>query len=768
MMPNRKEPKRTTRTDPEIIIKFQEGGALEKKGGKLRAEHLKLARFRRMLEAIPKAEARRSFRMETKRMREMQRRAERTLKRRLPSLDLFVRIRVPEGFEDFEEVIRRFGLDPEVEYACLAGVPGPPPSPDFTAQQDYAEAAPDGVDAPFAWFYPGGEGNGVNVCDCEYGFNDSHEDLPAVNVVSNDDGDLTSFEYHGTAVLGEMAGEPDAQGVTGICHGATFMFASESGGHRLDCINDAVAALGAGDVLVLEMQTGVPYKPAEYDSDVHAAVTTAVGNGVVVVAAAGNGNANLTTSTNSQGKFIWDPAHADYDDSGAIIVGAGGSNANADPHSKLSFSTYGARVNCQGWGEDVVTTGNFGDLYDGGANAEYTDSFNGTSSATPIVAGVVACMQGAAVQALGAPLSPATVRTVVSDPTHGTPQADSVAYPAATFHIGPLPDLRRVLRAAAIFPDVFMRDNVLDTGTEPYMGSVLCYSPDIFARPAAAADPATEFGVASWNDYNLGSTIEWGQDNFVYVRMENRGNAPDDVTVTVYWAEAGSFIHPSTWTLIGTLNANNIGPGERRVEGPLLWPQATIPADGTHCCLIGVVNSARDPITIPGAFTSVADYLDFIRNHNNICYRNANVVDVVPGTPAPPFDFDVNGSPEKGEHFRLEIRHRLPKGAKVEVVVGRPLRRFETIENRKGLPFPVRILDRETGFHLKGNRPLILDDLFVRRRGVLRVEFRVKLREDVTPGEYMVYADQFTGKVHLGRVNYVLRVGKGRVKQKAK
>ena len=106
-------------------------------------------------------------------------------------------------------------------------------------------------------------------------------------------------------------------------------------------------------------------------------------------------------------------------------------------------------------------------------------------------------------------------------------------------------------------------------------------------------DPNIEFGVAHWGEADLGENIKHGQDNYIYVRMYNRGNVSDAVTVSVYWTEAGGFIHPNTWNLIGTLVINNVLPGEHRVEGPITWPKDQIPVAG-HYCLIGVVNSERD------------------------------------------------------------------------------------------------------------------------------------------------------------------------------
>ena len=743
----------------EIIIKFREGGSFESKDGRIIAEHITLDRFYHTLESVTGAQARLSFDIKKDRLNELQMRAGRSLRKPIPSLDSFVRVRLPDDVE-VERVVEKFADDPEVEYSCVASIPGPPPqTPNYTSQQVYEDPAPDGVDAEHAWLYPGGNGAGVQICDCEYGFNANQEDLPGVAVVSNHDGDLTLYENHGTAVLGELAAQANTLGVTGISSGATLMFASESGGHRQDCIIDAILALSAGDVLVLEMQAHpAAYRPAETDPAIHAVVTLAVGLGIVVVAAAGNGYTNLTTATDDKGDFIWDPSSPDYDDSGTIIVGAGASTLDSNPHSKLNFSDYGARVNCQGWGEDVVTTG-YGSLYNGGANAEYTDTFNGTSSATPIVAGVVACLQGAAIQALGAPLSPAVVRDLLSDPANGTPQADSPAYPAASYHIGPLPDLRRVLRAAGIQPDVFMRDNVADTGAEPYTGGALYLSPDIIVRKNAVVNPSVDFGPATWDDAFLGEKIEFGQDNFVYVRMHNRGNVPDNVTVEMFWTVASGFIHPVAWHPLGTLTINNITPGEYRVAGPITWPASAVPPIG-HYCLIGVVNSVRDPINIPGAFTSVWDYMDFVRNHNNICYRNCDVEDVIAGAPVPPYKFLFQGYHMMAGRFRLEVRHRLPKNARLEVEIGKPIDRFEKwIKMREGARQVFRLAPN-TLFKLKDNRPLVVDNVFLKRQEAVPVEIRPEIPKDTPPGEYMIHADQYYGKRHLGRVNYLLRVHK--------
>ena len=53
----------------------------------------------------------------------------------------------------------------------------PPSTPDFSARQIYLNAAPEGIDARYAWTLPGGTGAGVNIIDLEWSWRFTHEDL---------------------------------------------------------------------------------------------------------------------------------------------------------------------------------------------------------------------------------------------------------------------------------------------------------------------------------------------------------------------------------------------------------------------------------------------------------------------------------------------------------------------------------------------------------------------------------------------------------------
>jgi Subtilase family len=359
----------------------------------------------------------------------------------------------------------------------------PPVTPDFTARQGYLDTAPGGIDARYAWTVPGGGGTGVRVIDCEWGWRFSHEDL-----VQNQGGVVAGTSSidtnHGTAVLGEISGDRNTLGVVGIAPDAIVSASSFNDQSSATAIVNAADRLSAGDILLLEIHRPGPNTPdppqgqlgfiaIEWWPDDFAAIRYAVNKGIVVVEAAGNGFQNLDDAIYSQSQTgfpdTWrNPFNPANPSSGAVVVGAGapppgthGTSIWGPDRSRLDFSNYGARVDAQGWGREVTSTG-YGDLQ-GGTNADlwYTDTFSGTSSASPIVVGALACLQGA-LRAVGRiPLSPARAQEVLR--AHGSPQQDAPGRPA-TQRIGNRPDLRQllpaVLQSAGPWTDVQFRGTV--------------------------------------------------------------------------------------------------------------------------------------------------------------------------------------------------------------------------------------------------------------------------------------------------------------------
>lgn len=359
----------------------------------------------------------------------------------------------------------------------------PPVTADFVANQLYLEAAPGGIDARYAWLCAGGRGRNVRIIDIEGGWRFSHEDLVQNQggVIGGGQSPDLGWRNHGTAVVGEFGGDRNSFGITGISPLANVRAISIFGAGQSwgKAITDAANALRAGDIILIELHAAGPrfnftgrddqrgYIAVEYWPDAFAAIVYATQvRGVIVIEAAGNGAENLDDPIYSNRPVTFpaswrNPFDLNNPQSGAVIVGAGapppgthGANHGPD-RSRLDFSNYGARVDVQGWGREVTTTG-YGDLQ-GGPDEDlwYTNRFSGTSSASPIVVGAVACLQGALRSANKPLLNPETAHDILR--STGSSQQAAPSRPA-TQRIGNRPDLKAALNALGIQPTIKVQE----------------------------------------------------------------------------------------------------------------------------------------------------------------------------------------------------------------------------------------------------------------------------------------------------------------------
>ncbi len=418
---------------------------------------------------------------------------------RAPDLSLFYRVDAPhEQLADLAESLRRndsfeaayikpFTERPQFNTQAPAMGDPPPATPDFTKCQGYLNPAPEGVDAHYAWTFDGGNGAGVGIIDIEGAWRFSHEVLSQLGGVAGGI-QLTDLDWrnHGTAVLGVMGGAGKGFGVTGICPAATIRSISHGGPQQTTAtaIRQAADLLSPGDIILLEAHRPGPQSPTPFTSnplqqgyiaiewwpDDYAAIVYAVRKGIIVVGAAGNGAVSLDAPIydqhpNAAGSFgpfpTWweNPFRRVNLDSGAILVGAGAPFAgNGAPsagsfgpdRSRLAFSNFGLPVDAQGWGHGVVSTG-YGDLQGPKFFEDlwYTRDFNGTSSASPIVVGALACLQGA-IKKAGRPLLTSMAARNLLRST-GSLQTQPPGSEAAE-RIGNRPDLRQLLSSVGIGP----------------------------------------------------------------------------------------------------------------------------------------------------------------------------------------------------------------------------------------------------------------------------------------------------------------------------
>ncbi|MBU8898126.1 peptidase S8 [Corallococcus sp. H22C18031201] len=381
----------------------------------------------------------------------------------LADLNLYVELPMRAGttFADVQALVARLDALPSVETAYAepvtepAALTGPTTAAPFSfsavgnlqGSQGYLGAAPNGVEALYAWTVAGGTAAGVNIVDVEGAWRTTHEDLPAFFHMGGTQFNDPAWRNHGTAVMGEMVGRNNGVGVTGIAHGASPGFEAIGAQSAASAIANAAVAAGPGNVVLIELHRQGPadatpctcnfgqcnYIAMEYWQAEFDAISQATLNGTSVVEAAGNGSVNMD-----------DPAYGglfnrDTRDSGAIVVAAGSANGRVP----MCWTNFGGRPDVNGWGENVVSTG-YGDLYNGGTeDSWYTGTFSGTSSASPIVTGTVAVIQGALRGHGRFPLSPLALRDVLS--STGSAQA------ADARRIGNRPNLRAALTRLNLF-----------------------------------------------------------------------------------------------------------------------------------------------------------------------------------------------------------------------------------------------------------------------------------------------------------------------------
>lgn len=377
----------------------------------------------------------------------------------------FIQI-VPEKPDAAAEIARRLNRQSAVWDAVVAPKPVPAAmasgsgrgSRNFEPAQGYLGSAPAGIGAMAVWDVAGGRGKGVTICDIEGNWNRSHEDLPrGIPLIGGTVIDDLGWRNHGTAVLGEMVSRPNDFGTVGISHEARAVVQSAVIGgvfNTAGAIYNATSKLKSGDVILIELQATGPngkYVAMQFWDDVFSAIRLATEKGITVVEAAGNGNENFDLAIFQDTGL--------QKDSGAVVVGAGvppmnyfdhfgfgaglpGYSSIGVPRSRIWFSNYGRILGVQAWGWHVTTLG-YGDAQGGSQDRWYTLRFSGTSSASPIITGAVACLQGRSRAKTGSFLPPADIRTLLIKT--GTPQEAGPGVPLSQ-HIGPQPNLERAFQ----------------------------------------------------------------------------------------------------------------------------------------------------------------------------------------------------------------------------------------------------------------------------------------------------------------------------------
>ncbi len=252
--------------------------------------------------------------------------------------------------------------------------------------------------------------------------------------------------------------------------------------------------------------------------------------------------------------------------------------------------------------------------------ALYT-GMSGTSMSSPIVAGACACL----FQCRGAATTWANLKQILED-TAGT---TGLAIPSNAFGFG-FVQIANGCTAAAVGPDVWLRDNVGDLGVEPSTG-IAWLSPDIEVLdtdgnpvPNPTFDPVKRF------------------NNIIRITVRNRGTLKARNTeVHFYWADPSTNIpYPAAWNTTGIYNdtpafvnqSNMIVIPELNAGAStsvdFAWappPPGSNIAGDDHFCLLVRLENEGDPSNIgAGGWTAISA-------RNNIGLHNVHVQPDDPG-----------------------------------------------------------------------------------------------------------------------------------------
>jgi subtilisin family serine protease len=235
-------------------------------------------------------------------------------------------------------------------------------------------------------------------------------------------------------------------------------------------------------------------------------------------------------------------------------------------------------------------------------------------------------------------------------------------------------DFALVVTCGTQFVDVYIKDNPADTGVSPTVG-VQYNSPDIWV--SLANDPATA----------PADSPEYGQTNYVFVRVHNRGTLPaNGAQVNLYWTDPGTNLTRPYWQTSG-ISVNGT-PGNVQVldvpaagagsDGEAVCGFEWLPPEpgtGTHqpghFCLFASVDHPADPL--------MQEEVTAVRWEDNLAWKNLIVKDVVPNTTVSSrfyaagvfgksltgsLHFDRRGLPQ-GTSVRIKLPSRLLKNARL-------------------------------------------------------------------------------------------------------
>lgn len=208
--------------------------------------------------------------------------------------------------------------------------------------------------------------------------------------------------------------------------------------------------------------------------------------------------------------------------------------------------------------------------------------------------------------------------------------------------------------------DLVVRDSNEDIGIEPNIQTIGSFwkSNDIWIRNQQDG----KYYYETDQTINYNST----NPNYVYVRVTNYGcevsGGNDELTLS--WA-ASTISHPfpedgidNTHGLVGTKIIPPLAPGQEVIiefewypPNPDDFPPVFESVDELNASLVARIISDDDPISYPTS----SNIVNYVKNNNNVAWKNVNIINVSPTSPLLSSKFFVYNSTDEDQTFNIEL-----------------------------------------------------------------------------------------------------------------
>lgn len=303
---------------------------------------------------------------------------------------------------------------------------------------------------------------------------------------------------------------------------------------------------------------------------------------------------------------------------------------------------------------------------------------------------------------------------------------------------------------------IYVRDNLTDNGEEPLSGGGLSLSPDIIHVPEEVADPQATFGTAAaMSQANLSEDVEFGQTNYVYVRLQKNGTLTDSAEVDLYWTQPSTLPTPAAWTKIGnTISEANIAPGDVRVVGPFLFNN--VPAEG-HYCFVALVGSRKNPMPDLNEINTSADFVSLVREKSNVAWKNFDVINI-DGDGEVDMDFHVSSMRSASADNDLEFDlSALPTGIVPEIKI---LRRIVANASVQGLTLEASQTHHNIYRGTANANIHSFTSMELASREDTVVRLKITIPENTPHGAYDISVRQLKNGIEFGRITRRINVGR--------